>query len=704
MKKKGINLFLLVTLLVNAFPFQMGLADDEVIVSDESTNSSTISMFPEESSTSESMSEMTTSTTTDTTTTSSTVESIDESEDEFENSESQSNAISETSQSENTDTTESKELSIPRLLKVANDQYTTIQSDLNLYDNSLSKIIGTTKNYIGKTLKIVEQVEKNSKKYYQLETNQKVQIGYVEASKVTISTNAGGSYNSYGKYVTIKVKNYDIWGDFNWKKRNHSSDYYGKVVQARGYYNHYNGSRYLSLYDNKGKWIGYMNEKGSEITNNKVGFYQSYGKYVTIKVKNYDIWGDFNWKKRNHSSDYYGKVVQARGYYNHYNGSRYLSLYDNKGKWIGYMNEKGSEITNNQAGFYQSYSKYVTIKVKNYDIWGNFNWKKKNHSSDYYGKVLQARGYYEHYNGSRYLSLYDHKGKWIGYMNAKGTSVVSQKQGDYHALGTIVTIKSKNYDIWQNFIWKKKDTSNKRYHEDLNAKGIYYHFNGSNYLSLYDDKGKWVGYINENATNISSIRAADAEFERKYKGQKVHMFVMGHGGGDPGAIGSGINEANFTRNELLPYLQKYASKLKKNKVIFYDKFRNMYEDAASLALGSRSISNHISSVTELHLDSAGTSKATGGHVIVNRSNGTTEENLALAQTVKKYNSLWAGVGANGLSYRADLLNLNVLKRRNIPYRLIEMGFITNPNDVLKLTVNKDQLAKAMIENVTGEKL
>src|SRR5699024_8743338 len=106
----------------------------------------------------------------------------------------------------------------------------------------------------------------------------------------------------------------------------------------------------------------------------------------------------------------------------------------------------------------------------------------------------------------------------------------------------------------------------------------------------------------------------------------------------------------------------------------------------------------------LHLDSAGTSKATGGHVIVNKSNGTTKENLALAQTVKKYNSLWAGVGANGLSYRADLLNLNVLKRRNIHYRLIEMRYITNPNDILILTINKDQLDKAMIENVTGEKL
>src|SRR5699024_8561039 len=252
-----------------------------------------------------------------------------------------------------------------------------------------------------------------------------------------------------------------------------------------------------------------------------------------------------------------------------------------------------------------------------------------------------------------------------------------------------VTIKSKNYKIWQNFNWKKKDTSKNRYHEDLNAKGIYHHFNGSNYLSLYNDKGKWLGYINENATNIASIRAADDEFERKHKGQKVHMFVMGHGGGDPGAIGSGTNEAAFTRNVLFSSLQKYALKLKKNKIIFYDTSRNMYEDASNLALGSRSISNHISSVTELHLDSAGTSKATGGHVIVNKSNGTTKENLALAQTVKKYNSLWAGVGANGLSYRADLLNLNVLKRRNIPYRLIEMGFITNPNDVLKLTVNKD---------------
>src|SRR5699024_11172743 len=147
---------------------------------------------------------------------------------------------------------------------------------------------------------------------------------------------------------------------------------------------------------------------------NQAGFYQSYGKYITIKVKNYDLWQNFNWKKRNKSVDYYGKSLQARGYYDHYNGSRYLSVYDNKGYWVGYINEKGTELSNGKVGFYQPYGKYVTVQKNNYDLWQNFNWKSRNHSSKYVGKTLQARGYYDHYNGNRYLSVYDNKGYWVG--------------------------------------------------------------------------------------------------------------------------------------------------------------------------------------------------------------------------------------------------------------------------------------------------
>ena len=36
--------------------------------------------------------------------------------------------------------------------------------------------------------------------------------------------------------------------------------------------------------------------------------------------------------------------------------------------------------------------------------------------------------------------------------------------------------------------------------ETYEARYVYRHFNGSNYLSIYDNKGIWQGYINESAT------------------------------------------------------------------------------------------------------------------------------------------------------------------------------------------------------------
>lgn len=669
------------TLLLNALPFQATFADDTVMVPTSETSSiSTVDSSEEMVSSETTVGENVTSSPTEESET--TEESLSEAE-----SSNDFDTTSEESTTEDSKSNESEESSTLLKTRQVVTKYATIQSEFNLYDNKLSQIIGTTKDYIGKTLKVKGELEKNGKSYYQLETNKNVQIGFVESSKIKISDNAGGNYHSYGKYVTIKVKNYDIWQNFNWKKRSHSSNYYGKVLEARGYYTHFNGSRYLSLYDNKGIWIGYMNESGTQISNNKAGLYQSNEKYVTVKVKNYDIWGNFNWKKRNHSSDYYGKVLQARGYYENYNGSRYLSLYDNKGTWIGYMNEKGTQKTNNKAGLYQSYGKYITIKVKNYNIWQNFNWKKRNYSSDYYGKVLQARGFYENYNGSRYLSLYDNKGTWVGYINENGTNISNNKAGLYQKYGKEVVITVKNYDIWQNFNWKKKNHSSKYYGQKLLAKGYYENYNSSRYLSLYDSKGTWIGYMNEKGTRLAN--------------GNIHMFVMGHGAGDPGAIGAGTNEATFTRNELMPYLQKYAKKLKYSEIVFYDPSHDMYQDTKKKK-GAHTVSGDLASVTEIHLDS-GPTGATGGHVIVNKTNGVNKENLALAQTIKQYNSMWSGVSlTKGLSIRNDLLNLNTFEKRNIPYRLIELGFISNSNDVAKLRKNKDALAKSIIMNVTGE--
>ena len=180
-----------------------------------------------------------------------------------------------------------------------------------------------------------------------------------------------------------------------------------------------------------------------------------------------------------------------------------------------------------------------------------------------------------------------------------------------------------------------------------------------------------------------------------------HLIVYGHGQSDPGAVGNGYCERDFTRNVLGPYLEKYARQLKNNTVDFYDKSLDMYTQSRA-GRGAYSVSTSYASVTELHLDAA-SAAATGGHVIVKAGFSADAADLRIAQVVKKYVGWWGSVaGSQGISYRNDLLNLNVFANRGISYRLVELGFITNANDVNRLTSNLDAIAKEMIQAITGE--
>lgn len=231
------------------------------------------------------------------------------------------------------------------------------------------------------------------------------------------------------------------------------------------------------------------------------GNYISDGSYVQVTKKNYDMWQNFSWKKKNNTSSFYGKILKARGRYEHKNGATYYSLYDNKGKWYGYLNAKATKKVGAQ-GSYISDGSYVQLTKNNYGMWQNFNWKKKGTTTDVYGKTLKAKGRYEHFNGSTYLSLYDSKDKWYGYLNVEATKKISP-QGNYITDGRKVEITSKNYDLWQNFSWKKRGSSNVYYGQVFEARGRYEHFNGLTYYSLYNDKGEWLGYINAKATKVS---------------------------------------------------------------------------------------------------------------------------------------------------------------------------------------------------------
>lgn len=239
---------------------------------------------------------------------------------------------------------------------------------------------------------------------------------------------AQGPYISDGSYVKIIKKNYEMWQNFSWDKKDTTTNHYEKLYQARGRYEHSNGQTYYSLYNNKGVWQGYVNAKATMKTSIQ-GPYIADGGYVKIKKPKYNSFENFSWKVRVDGAELADEIYQARGRYEHFNGSTYYSMYDNKGIWQGYINKNAVIRTTVKEGPYISDGRDVKIVKKNYQIWQNFSWKERSNTNKYYGQTLKARGRYYHYNGNRYYSLYDNQGKWVGYLNATATEVLKLKTG-----------------------------------------------------------------------------------------------------------------------------------------------------------------------------------------------------------------------------------------------------------------------------------
>lgn len=182
-----------------------------------------------------------------------------------------------------------------------------------------------------------------------------------------------------------------------------------------------------------------------------------------------------------------------------------------------------------------------------------------------------------------------------------------------------------------------------------------------------------------------------------------YLLVCGHGQGDPGAIGNGICERDWTRNPLSIAIKKHASKLKKNSIDIYDTSKDMFQQSKA-GQGAYTVSNSYASVTEIHLDAASAS-ATGGHVIISSSFNPDSYDLKIAEVVKKYAGWWGSVkNTKGINKRNNLLNLNVFAKRGISYRLIELGFITSKHDTDILKSKYDSLAKDLVEAITGESI
>lgn len=314
--------------------------------------------------------------------------------------------------------------------------------------------------------------------------------------------------NTYG---TITSKNQTIWKDVELsKKRSDTTKYYQHTVQLQRYYM-IDGVKYYSAYDKDNYWIGYINAKDVTVADDEGGIYISCGKNAKVIKKDYTCWRNLEFtSKKGKSDDIYGRVLKVKGYYNHFNGATYASLYDADGKWYGYINVHALEYVDGVLEQYHSYGKYITVAKKGYNLYKDKNLSKVVSSSDkLYQNTYLAKGYYDTDDGNRYLSLYDSDNNWIGYINEKATKIGTHdgtsNAGAWMAVKQQGKVISRDYVLWSGFNFDKvRNTSNTFNGKTIWVDGKYHLVDGSWYYSIYDkEDGNWLGYITPSAIQMN---------------------------------------------------------------------------------------------------------------------------------------------------------------------------------------------------------
>lgn len=175
------------------------------------------------------------------------------------------------------------------------------------------------------------------------------------------------------------------------------------------------------------------------------------------------------------------------------------------------------------------------------------------------------------------------------------------------------------------------------------------------------------------------------------------LLVAGHGAGDPGANGGGYNERDVMRQ-----LAREVKVLIPDAVDVYDATRDMFQDTNR---GSGMSTTKYKEVIELHMDAAGDTTVSGGHVIIHKGFMPDALDKRLSDAIKNTVGIKGQFKTTGgFSYRNNLLNLNVAAQRGISYRLLELGFITNARDRGVVINSVDEFAIQLASAIVGKNI
>ena len=171
----------------------------------------------------------------------------------------------------------------------------------------------------------------------------------------------------------------------------------------------------------------------------------------------------------------------------------------------------------------------------------------------------------------------------------------------------------------------------------------------------------------------------------------THLVICGHGQGrnvyDSGAVNRSLNitEAEKVR-ELASLMKPHATKTH----FITDKNVYDFKDIVSISKG-------YESVTELHFNSFN-GQAYGTEVLIKEGFKPDNTDTALKNVLEKY------FKSRGFKYVDWLYNANVMANTGISYRLIEVCFIDNNEDIAIYEKNKHVIARELMEVIEGRKI
>ena len=165
------------------------------------------------------------------------------------------------------------------------------------------------------------------------------------------------------------------------------------------------------------------------------------------------------------------------------------------------------------------------------------------------------------------------------------------------------------------------------------------------------------------------------------------LLIAGHGAGDPGAVGNGLQEATETRdvvNRLAPLL-----KAKGATVTVLNQNINAF---ASIQRGQIPFTKAYDYVFEVHFNSAGATTAQGTEIYVTTSEG------AVAVEQKVMDKLSKFFNNRGVK-RTNFAVIQTAKNMGMSSALLEVCFVSNTSDATKYKANKQAIVQAIADGI-----